>query len=185
MSLLGKVFGGIKGFVTGGPGGALAGVLSSGKAKAGIPRSAVDSAIISERYGPGGAFGSKTTKIYTEPGGMGSYDHVNVSPMQVPALMGAACPIGYRLNKSTYITRGGGTSRWGAAGSIAIHPKGTTCVKRRRRNVGNARALRRAISRVKGFVKLARKAHSLVGGGRRKGKTKMIGPGGTSIVNVD
>jgi len=58
-------------------------------------------------------------------------------------------------------------------------------VKRRRRNVGNARALRRAISRVKGFVKLARKAHSLVGGGRRKGKTKMIGPGGTSIVNVD
>lgn len=80
---------------------------------------------------------------------------------------GAACPIGFRLNKSTYVTRGGGTSRW-PAGQLVVHPKHSTCVKRRRRNVGNAKALRRAISRVKGFVKLARKAHALVGGHHTK-----------------
>jgi hypothetical protein len=94
--------------------------------------------------------------------------------VQLPALA-TSCPIGYKPNKSTYITRGGGTSRWGAAGNIIVHPKHSTCVKRRRRNVGNARALRRAISRVKGFVKLARKAHSLVGGHRSK--AKQIGRG--------
>jgi hypothetical protein len=81
--------------------------------------------------------------------------------------MGAACPTGYRLNKSTYVTRGGGTSRW-PAGALLVHPKHSTCVKRRRRNVGNAKALRSAISRVKGFVKLARKAHALVGGHHTK-----------------
>jgi hypothetical protein len=90
--------------------------------------------------------------------------------------MGAACPTGYRLNKSTYVTRGGGTSHW-PAGVLMVHPKHTTCVKRRRRNVGNAKALRRAISRVKGFVKLARKAHALVGGHHTK---RQVGRG-TSV----
>lgn len=187
MSLLGKVFGGIAkgvaGFATGGPAGAIQGIL--GKQKAAVLTTRPDSTIYQEqRYGPGGAFGStKTMKIYTtplpqEPGPYGG--------VQLPALVGtgAACPVGYRLNKSTYITRGGGTSRWGPAGAITVHPKGSTCVKRRRRNVGNARALRRAISRVRGFVKLSRKAYALAGP-RRKTKTKLLGPGGTSIVNVD
>ncbi len=185
MSLLGKAFGALKGFATGGPLGAASALL--GKKQGSLPRLPSDSIIQTERYGPGGAFGSKTTKAYFGP--QGGYDNIpgGLQPgTQLPMLAaGAACPIGYRLNKSTYITRGGGTSRWGPAGAITVHPKGSTCVKRRRRNVGNARALRRAISRVKGFVKLARKAHSLVGSGRRRTKTKMIGPGGTSIVNVD
>jgi hypothetical protein len=80
--------------------------------------------------------------------------------------VGSACGIGYRGNKSTYVTRGGGTSRWPQ--SLMVHEKGTECVKRRRRNVGNAKALRRAISRVKGFVKLSRKATSLVGPHHRR-----------------
>jgi hypothetical protein len=181
MSLLGKLFGVAKGFATGGPGGAVSALLP--KQKRSILTSLPDSTIYSEeRFGPGGAFGSKRTmKTYTDGGGAGPYGGMQTP--NLPALYaGAACPIGYRLNKSTYITRGGGTSRWGAAGSLIVHPKGSTCVKRRRRNVGNARALRRAISRVKGFVKLARKAHSLVGGHRRP--TKMIGKGGVEVIRA-
>jgi hypothetical protein len=99
-----------------------------------------------------------------------TYDH---SPVATPSGMalvkaGAACPIGFRHNKSTYVTRGGGTSHW--PHSLQVHQKGTVCVKRRRRNVGNAKALRRAISRVRGFVHLAHRALRLVGhkGGRRR-----------------
>ena len=58
-------------------------------------------------------------------------------------------------NKSTYVTRGGGTSRWGVG--LQVHPKGTEAVTSRRMNVGNARALRRALRRARGFAKLAHK----------------------------
>lgn len=47
-----------------------------------------------------------------------------------------ACPSGFRPNKSSYFTLAG------------FVPKGTRCVKRRRRNPMNPRALDRAISRV-------------------------------------
>jgi len=60
-------------------------------------------------------------------------------------------------NKSTYVTRGGGTSRWPQ--QLIVHPKGTEPVKSRRLNVANPRALRRALRRAAGFVKLARRAH--------------------------
>ena len=66
-----------------------------------------------------------------------------------------------RLNKSTYVTRGGGTSKWPQ--QLIVHEKGTECVTVRRRHVTNAKALRRAISRVRGFVKTYRKAAALVG----------------------
>jgi len=56
-------------------------------------------------------------------------------------------------NRSTYVTRGGGTSRWPA--QLQVHPKGTEAVTSRRMNVGNARALRRSIRRLSGFAKLA------------------------------
>ncbi len=59
-------------------------------------------------------------------------------------------------NKSTYITRGGGTSRW-PAGQLIVHPKHTEQVTNRRMNVANARALRRALRRARGFAKLAHK----------------------------
>jgi len=69
-------------------------------------------------------------------------------------------------NKSTYITRGGGTSRWPQ--QILIHPKHTEAVTNRRMNVGNARALRRALRRARGFAKLAHRV--LAATHRFKGK---------------
>src|SRR5437870_3388419 len=74
---------------------------------------------------------------------------------------------GYRLNKSTYITRGGGTSRWPVG--LAIHPKHTEPVKTRRMNVANPRALRRALRRAHGFAKLARRYITVTRHFKRKG----------------
>ena len=81
-----------------------------------------------------------------------------------PGALTAGLPMpgtkGYHLNKSTYETRGGGTSRWGGAGSLSVHPKGTVLVRNRRMNVGNARALKRALRRAGGFARLARRVMS-------------------------
>jgi len=63
-------------------------------------------------------------------------------------------------NKSTYITRGGGTSRWTVG--LQVHPKGTEPVPSRRMNVANPRALRRALRRVGGFGKLAARMRKAV-----------------------
>jgi uncharacterized protein with beta-barrel porin domain len=100
----------------------------------------------------------------TTPGGGtnggGSYG-ANVAA--IPTLTaGSLGPTGKRLhpNRSTYETRGGGTSRWPHA--LQLHPKGTVLVASRRRNVGNAKALRHALSRVAGFAHLARKVMSFV-----------------------
>jgi len=51
---------------------------------------------------------------------------------------GGACPVGHHLNKQD-----------GVGG-----PAGTYCVKNRRMNVGNARAARRSVRRLKGARKL-------------------------------
>lgn len=79
---------------------------------------------------------------------------------QLPMPMGAGGALcgtrGFRANKSTYVTRGGGTSRWPQ--QLVVHPAGTECVKGRRMNVANPRALRRALRRVAGFGKLASRA---------------------------
>lgn len=86
-------------------------------------------------------------------GGAGNYPVVGGGPG-----MAVMCPTkGTRMNRSTYVTRGGGTSRW--PNELIVHPKGTECVKTRRLNVANPRALRRALRRAAGFVKLARRAH--------------------------
>ncbi len=65
---------------------------------------------------------------------------------------------GYHANRSTYETRGGGTSRWPK--ELELHPKGTVLVRNRRMNVGNARALKRALRRAGGFARLARRVMS-------------------------
>jgi hypothetical protein len=82
-----------------------------------------------------------------------------------PGMLTAGLPTapgmkGYHLNRETYETRGGGTSRWGGSGNLQIHPKGTVLVKNRRMNVGNARALKRALRRAGGFARLARRVMS-------------------------
>src|SRR5712691_6187325 len=77
-------------------------------------------------------------------------------------------------NKSTYVTRGGGTSRYPP--QLIVHPRGTEMVTSRRMNVGNARALRRALRRARGFAKLAHKVlratHQFKGKGFGRKKAK-------------
>src|SRR5438552_11551864 len=73
-------------------------------------------------------------------------------------------------NKTTYITRGGGTSRWPVG--IQVHPKGTEPVPSRRMNVANPRALRRALRRAHGFARLARRYVTVVRHFKRKGRKK-------------
>ena len=91
-----------------------------------------------------------------------------------PQLAGGCDIKGLHMNKSAYVTRGGGTSHW-PAGQLLLHPKGTECVKVRRINVANPRALRRALRRAAGFVKLARRAHvRLASFTGRKGKKKSV-----------
>jgi hypothetical protein len=63
-------------------------------------------------------------------------------------------------NRSTYVTRGGGTSRWPSG--LQVHPKGTELVPTRRMNVANPRALRRALRRVGGFGKIVKHARRAV-----------------------
>lgn len=107
------------------------------------------------------------------PAGTSQYGLIN----SASSMGGLPTTKGYHPNKSTYETRGGGTSRWGGAGNVAIHPKGTVLVKNRRMNVGNARALKRALRRAHGFARLARKVMSFThpgkaGRGRFKAKRR-------------
>jgi hypothetical protein len=115
----------------------------------------------------------------SQPGG--STGLINIGggkPGLLPAMMR-----GYHLNKSTYITRGGGTSRWPR--SLQVHAKFTIAVRNRRMNVGNARALRRALRRVSGFAKLVKRSKRAISraasavGVRRGGRAK--GRGGPSV----
>src|SRR5438309_10793851 len=92
------------------------------------------------------------------PGGGGGI--ITQSPMGTPVHPAAIAMELARFrhthpNKSTYVTRGGGTSRYPPG--LIVHPKGTELVTSRRMNVGNARALRRALRRARGFAKLAHK----------------------------
>ena len=87
-----------------------------------------------------------------------------------PDVSGGCMIKGRRLNKSTYVTRGGGTSPWPE--QIIVHPKGTECVKSRRMNVTNVRALRRAVRRASGFAKLARRVLTFVSAKAPKGRAK-------------
>lgn len=72
-----------------------------------------------------------------------------------PTNGGAPIMRGYHWNKTTYETRGGGTSRWGGAGNLQIHPKHSTMVKNRRMNWANGRAMAHAERRVRAFIRHA------------------------------
>lgn len=64
---------------------------------------------------------------------------------------GGGCPSGYHLNKSGYYDRSG------------FVPPGSRCVRNRRMNVANPRALRKGLRRVAGFGKLASRARRDIG----------------------
>lgn len=70
----------------------------------------------------------------------------SVSVQGVPGMNGG-CPSGYHLNKSGYFLKSG-----------QYVPPGTACVKNRRMNPANPKALRRGLRRAAGFGKLARRA---------------------------
>lgn len=158
-SLFKGVTGAIGGFVTGGPLGAIAGGargLLGGGAKPATP--ATGTALVPS-LPPPPVVPSGVGIGYFAPGGGGL--GLGVFPEKpVPQTLGGGGMLptmrGMHYNKSTYETRGGGTSRWGPSGNLQIHPKGTTLVKSRRMNVGNARALKRALRRARGFERLAR-----------------------------
>ena len=63
-------------------------------------------------------------------------------------------------NKSTYVTRGGGTSHYPPGLNLVL--KGTSLVPTRRMNVANGRALRRALRRVAGFAKTVKRVRRAV-----------------------
>lgn len=72
-----------------------------------------------------------------------------------------ACPSGYHPNKSSYFLRDG-----------TFVPEGSRCVKNRRRNVGNMRALDRALSRLNGAKRLQNKLRDYSTGKYTKAGTK-------------
>ena len=118
---------------------------------------------------PGGGIG-----VMAPGGGI-----ITQSPMGTPVHPAAIAMQMARMrhthpNKSTYVTRGGGTSRYPPG--LIVHPKGTELVTSRRMNVGNARALRRALRRARGFAKLAHKVlratHQFKGKGFGRARTR-------------
>ncbi|GMR14263.1 MAG: hypothetical protein BMS9Abin29_2508 [Gemmatimonadota bacterium] len=114
------------GFATGGPGGALTAFQQSIRpGRPAAPRGAIP-------FGPTGTFAQPSAPIRAAqrfvPGGKTGEEMVKL-----------ACPKGYRPNKSDYFLTDG---TFVAAGS--------KCVKYRRRNPMNARALSNAITRING-----------------------------------
>lgn len=166
------------GFITGGPAGGILGAVKG-------TVSSVEKGIREETLAAGGAnppmIAPPASVGLMAPGG-GGRQIITQSPLGTPVsfagLQHQLMPFGMRRthpNRSTYVTRGGGTSRWPVG--LQVHPKGTEQVTSRRMNVGNARALRRGLRRLRGFAKLAHKVlrvtHQYKGkgfGGRRRKK---------------
>jgi len=172
FSFLGKAVKGIvgaaTGFLTGGPVGALrgaAGAVLQGEEEAAGPRGLTDKELtaLHARDTRLKAAGRKLPALPGAPPGMA------LVPAGGMAMVGPGGMLmrGYRLNKSTYITRGGGTSRWPVG--LQVHPKHTEPVKSRRMNVANPRALRRALRRAHGFAKLARRYITVTRHFKRRG----------------
>jgi len=156
-SLFKGVVGAVKGFVTGGPIGA---VVGAGKAliptRMQIPAIAPPVLMQQPQIGgqiqSGGLFGGVQVQQFGPPiGGAGGQQPVGTMTSQgfIPGLCGMK---GTRPNKSSYFKQIPGTMQG------QLIPKGSVCVKTRRLNVANPRALRRAIRRMAGFAKLARRS---------------------------
>ncbi|SRR5213594_4200537 len=170
------VGGAIGGFITGGPkgaiGGAIGGAISATKKN--IASTALEAGGSETAYTP--AMRAKHALALVRGGAGGGAPIRGSLPLQTmaPAPMQAfgGQPIGppavgvamrrSHWNRSTYVIRGGGTSRWGPAGQLQLIEKGTVPVPNRRMNVANPRALRRALRRVGGFGKLTHRARRAI-----------------------
>lgn len=175
---LGKLAGGIIRQATGG-------VIRPNFQRPSIVPTVPDS-VVSRTGGLAGLIGGdRTTSYYTQPGQIKSLNGGGAS------MDGAGCPVGFRLNKTAYVTRGGGTSRWPVG--LQLHDKKSTCVKRRKINAGNGRAATRAVRRLVSFYRLSqrvakqlRRAASAahIRGGRSR-KALSAGRGSVEVVNVE
>ena len=162
---VGAVAGGLGGFVKGGPVGAVVGavkggttaVLGSGKSSLPAPPPAMTVS---------GPMGVGTSIVGFRPppvpvGGEREWDITSAFPGGRPLTytQGGLCPSGYRLNKSGH---------WRKNGTYV--PAGSICVKCRKMNVTNPRALRKGIRRAQGFAKLAKRVLSFVQAKAPKGR---------------
>lgn len=148
------VVGAATGFLTGGPLGAVKGAVTA------VARTDLRTAITapsSSAYTP--AMAAKHATLVARGstgitrGGLAMQGGAPGMALQLAAGVHGIRRMHY--NKSTYVTRGGGTSRWPVG--LAVHPKGTEPVPSRRMNVTNPRALRRALRRAAGFGKIVRR----------------------------
>lgn len=122
--IFGAIKGAVGGFLRGGPVGALTGAVS-GFTSGGRPRSPVPARLPSFPTGVGPRF---APPVQSRNGG---------GTITSPAGTTIKCPSGTHPNKSDYFLKDG-----------SFIPKGSRCVKNRRRNPLNPDALRRAVGRI-------------------------------------
>jgi hypothetical protein len=156
--------GAAKGFVTGGPAGAVVGAATSLLPKpVSVAKMGATHALIQSRSQTPGMFpplqgtpgfsgvsvgGPGGLRIGTSTPGTGT---AMVPAGTAAAQAAAACRTGFHYNKSDYATKGPvGTF------NLQWHEPRTVCVKNRRRNPLNPRALSRAMSRVKSAQRAVR-----------------------------
>lgn len=160
MSLLGSfggaLMGGVKGFLSGGPVGAVAGVVQSfggaqpGTAVATIPQSPM-------RPPTFGGFGVGGNVSIGGSQGIQLGYGLNVGGGTSVAATGGQCPSGYHLNKHPLAA----SKKHGAV------PARSICVANRTMNPMNGKAAVRSIRRLKRSSKIARKILAFAGGGAR------------------
>lgn len=160
---LGRIVGGAaKGFLTGGPLGAVGG--AAGGLFGGSGPTTPPIAPPPQVPQLGGAFPQQAPPVTRSPGtGTRTFGGIQFGPLELgrevetftPAggmagSPGIGCPSGHRPNKTSYFLKDG-----------TFVPKGSRCVKVRRRNPLNPRALSRAISRVESAKKAAKRTNRI------------------------
>lgn len=146
--LLGGILGGLGGLITGGPAGAVAGAVAGwkGGGSSRPPSRGIVGPQIPPGRGPGRTFPLPGgSRIRFRPGDMFPGGAPGFQVEGDPNVK-LACPSGYHPNKSSY---------WLQDGTYV--EKGTRCVKNRRRNPMNPRALDRALSRLNSAKKVQNK----------------------------
>lgn len=175
----GTIFGAAKGFVTGGPVGAVAGGAAALLKRPSIQTPAPSSfQFNSSRFVPdigvriGGPSGLQVGVFNPPPAPMlPQHFGPPVGTMLPPSQGGfiQACGIkGTRPNKAGYYKQ----VRRGDPSNVVYIPKGSVCVKTRRINIANGRALRRAVRRAQGFAKMARRVMTFVNARAPRGRAK-------------
>ena len=140
--LFGGLFGALKGFVTGGPAAAISQGISGFRGRR--PTSSVPTGPIGFTSGAGG----RRTVQVNAPGFLSEIQRR--VPGGATGLVSVACPSGFHPNKSSYFLMDGSHVE-----------EGSRCVKNRRRNPLNPRALSRSIGRIKGAKRASKLLSSI------------------------